>query len=477
MTTITHKTLDSTLHTVVLSKGQTDLKKLAGAHSVYLDEQSKKEENLIKHTVIGERHVFLVSLNKISDLSESERAEDFRKKGAALISRAEEEKLDKLQIIADPKIKNNEAEAFLEGALLAQYNFLNYKTDKKEPSLTELILLSGMPGEKKADEIQVVVKATCFARDLVNEPVITLNTQELSHRFIEAGEEAGFVTDVLGRAGIEELKMGGLLGVNKGSIDPPAFNILTYKPENAVNQKPLILVGKGVVYDTGGSNLKPGNFMTTMKSDMGGGAAAAGAIYAIAKAKLPLYTISLIPATDNRIGENALVPDDVITISDGTTVEVKNTDAEGRLILADALVYAKKLDPMLVIDLATLTGAAEAITGSYGSAMIHKDADEFVSDLKDSGEAVYERLHELPVWREFKDLLKSDIADMGNIGGRIGGATTAGMFLRHFTDYPWIHLDIAGPAFLEKAEGYKKSGGTGAGVRLLFDFAKKMTTK
>jgi leucyl aminopeptidase len=440
-------------------------------------DQSKKEENLLKHTVIDQRHVFLVSMNKTSDLSESECIEDFRKKGAALQAMVEEEELAAVQIIADQTINRKESEAFLEGVLLSQYQFLNYKSEKKEQSFTKIVLLSGMPDASKVDEIRAVVSATCFARDLVNEPVITLNTQELSHRFIEAGNEAGFVTDILGKAGIEELKMGGLLGVNKGSIDPPAFNILTYKPENAVNDKPLIFVGKGVVYDTGGSNLKPGNYMTTMKSDMGGGAAAAGAIYAVAKAKLPLYTVALIPATDNRIGENALVPDDVITISDGTTVEVKNTDAEGRLILADALVYAKNLQPMLVIDLATLTGAAEAITGSYGSAMIHKDAEQFVDDLKESGEAVYERLHELPVWREFRDQLKSDIADISNLGGRIGGATTAGMFLRHFTDYPWIHLDIAGPAFLEKAEGYKKSGGTGAGVRLLFNFAKKMAVK
>ena len=246
---------------------------------------------------------------------------------------------------------------------------------------------------------------------------------------------------------------------------------MTYKPENAVNEKPLVLVGKGVVYDTGGNNLKPGAYMSDMKSDMGGSAGVAGAIYAIAKNKLPVYTIALVPSTDNRIGKNALVADDVITISDGTTVEVKNTDAEGRLILSDALVWAKKYDPMLCIDMATLTGAAHAITGSHGIASVATASEEVKNQLKASGERVYERILELPMWSEYRTQLDSSIADMTNLGGPVGGVVTAGVFLKHFTDYPWIHLDIAGPAFLEKPEAYKAQGGTGTGVRLVYDLS------
>ncbi|MCB0820112.1 MAG: peptidase M17, partial [Bacteroidetes bacterium] len=232
-----------------------------------------------------------------------------------------------------------------------------------------------------------------------------------------------------------------------------------------------VFVGKGVVYDTGGLSLKPSDGMMTMKCDMGGAAAAIGAIYAAAAAGLPVWTVALVPATDNRPDGNAIVPGDVITISDGTTVEVLNTDAEGRLILSDALVYAKKYTPEVVIDLATLTGAASRAIGKYGIvAMTNTDAH--FSDLKTCGNSVHERLVEFPLWDEYADMLKSDIADMKNIGGAIAGANTAGKFLEKFTDYPWIHLDIAGPAFLDAPDSYRGKGGTGSGLRLLFEYLK-----
>jgi leucyl aminopeptidase len=264
--------------------------------------------------------------------------------------------------------------------------------------------------------------------------------------------------------------MGGLLAVNKGSIDPPTFSILTWKPENAVNKKPFVLVGKGVVYDTGGMNIKTGNYLDNMKSDMAGAAAVAGTIYAISKAKLPIHVIGLIPATDNRANNNAYVPDDIITMHNGTTVEVKNTDAEGRLILADALSFAKKYDPELVIDLATLTGSAHAAIGDLGIVAMRKLTEEQFDQLKLSGNNVYERIVEFPLWEEYGEMIKSDIADIKNLGGREAGAITAGKFLEHFTDYPWIHLDIAGSAFLTKQDNYRGIGSTAAGVRLLFDF-------
>jgi leucyl aminopeptidase len=218
--------------------------------------------------------------------------------------------------------------------------------------------------------------------------------------------------------------------------------------------------------------LKTGDYMSDMKTDMAGAATVLATIMAVAWNKLPYYVIGLVPATDNKISAKALVVDDIITISDGTTVEVQNTDAEGRLVLADALAYAKQFKPELVIDLATLTGAAAAITGWLGIAMAG-NSKSAMEKLKASGESVYERLMELPMWREFEDLLKSEIADIKNIGGRVGGASTAAKFLEHFTDYDWIHLDIAGPASVKENKGYTQVGGTGVGVRLLYDFIEK----
>jgi leucyl aminopeptidase len=278
----------------------------------------------------------------------------------------------------------------------------------------------------------------------------------------------------LNKKQIEALKMGGLLGVNKGSIDPPTFTIMEYKPKNAKNKKPIVLVGKGVVFDTGGLSLKPTpGSMDEMKCDMAGGAAVVGAIYAIAANKLPVHVVALVPATDNRPGGNALCPQDVITISDGTTVEVLNTDAEGRLILADALVYAKKYKPELVIDLATLTGAAVRSIGTYASAVMATADQKVVNNLMDSGFEVWERLIQFPMWKEYGEEMKSDVADLKNLGGAFAGQISAAKFLEHFTDYPWIHIDIAGPAYQNAAQAYRTKGGVGVGVRLLYDFIKK----
>jgi len=226
------------------------------------------------------------------------------------------------------------------------------------------------------------------------------------------------------------------------------------------------------VYDTGGLSLKPSNAMDTMKCDMAGAAAVIGAMYAIAKAKLPVHVIGLIPATDNRPDGNAYTPGDVVTMYDGSTVEVLNTDAEGRMILADALTYAKKYDPELVIDIATLTGAAARAIGPQAMVGMKVNSDSEFDKLKVSGDFVHERIVEFPMYEEYAEQLKSEIADMKNIGGIDAGAITAAKFLEHFTDYPYIHLDIAAPAFLSKANSYRPIGGTGIGVRLFYDFIK-----
>ncbi len=242
---------------------------------------------------------------------------------------------------------------------------------------------------------------------------------------------------------------------------------------NPKNKKPLILVGKGIVYDTGGLSLKPtANSMDLMKTDMGGAGVVIGAMNAIASNKLDVHVVALVPATDNRPSGNAYAPGDVITMHDGTTVEVLNTDAEGRLVLADALSYAKKYNPDLVIDLATLTGAAAYSIGHYGIVSMHKNSEKDHSELKESGEDTHERLAEFPFWSDYDELIESEVADIKNLGGPAGGAITAGKFLSHFVDYPWIHLDIAGPTFIKSKYGYRGKGATGMGVRLLYNFVK-----
>lgn len=369
---------------------------------------------------------------------------------------------------------NNKAVAFAfsEGLALSNYQFLKYFTDKKAHSLKTINLCASME-DSDATELQAIIDGTFIARDLVNEPLSYLSAMQYSQDIEAYGKTFGFSVEVLHKKKIEALKMGGLLAVNQGSIDPPTFSIMEWKPKGATNKKPIVLVGKGIVYDTGGLSLKPTpNSMDLMKSDMGGSAAVVGAMAAIAKAKLNIHVIGLVPATDNRPSGNAYAPGDVITMHDGTSVEVLNTDAEGRLILADALSYAKKYDPEFVIDLATLTGAAARAIGKQGIVAMGNDEDTMTA-LKVSGAVVQERLAEFPFWDEYAEDLKSNIADLKNLGGPEAGAITAGKFLEHFTDYPYTHLDIAGPAYMLAPFNYRGKGGTGVGVRLLFNFLKK----
>ena len=368
--------------------------------------------------------------------------------------------------------------AFAEGLALSNYRFLKYFSDAgdKESSLIKINIANDKVNEANCIDLQNVVEAVYFTRDLINEPLSFLTASRLSSEIKKIGKQTGFNVEVFDKPKIESLKMGGLLAVNKGSIDPPTFTILEWKPENAVNDKAYVLVGKGVVYDTGGLSLKPTpDSMDLMKSDMSGAAAVAGTFYAVAKAKLPVHIIGLIPATDNRPDGNAYAPGDVIKMFTGLNVEVLNTDAEGRMILADALGYAAKYKPGLVIDLATLTGAAAVAIGKEGIVgMANNDAKEQMLSLQDSGNQVFERIVEFPLWDEYAEMIKSDIADIKNIGGREAGAITAGKFLQRFTSYPWIHLDIAGPAYGKAANSYHGKGGSGVGVRLLFDFFKNI---
>ncbi len=365
-------------------------------------------------------------------------------------------------------------EAVAEGISLSNYQFLKYftKVDEKKHSFQRL-------GIYQADtamirRLNARAHAVGISRDLVNEPVSYLNAPQLADDLTTLCQGSGIAVEVLDKTQIESLRMGGLLAVNRGSIDPPRFIILSWEPENCVNEAPLVLVGKGVTFDTGGLSLKPtSGSMDEMKCDMAGAAAVAGTIIGMARLNLPVRTIGLIPATDNRPDGNAYAPGDVIRMHNNTTVEVLNCDAEGRLILADALSYASRYEPELVIDLATLTGSAQMAIGSQGSVIMGTAPDETFDKLIRAGFSVHERLVRFPLWDDYAKLLESEIADVKNIGGKMAGAITAGKFLQRFTGYPWIHIDIAGPAFLTIRESYRGIGGTGTGVRLLLDFIIK----
>jgi len=363
---------------------------------------------------------------------------------------------------------------FLEGMLLSSYLFERFLT--KKPSLKVKFNCVYCPSEinsSLSEELTNIVDTVFWARDMVNLPVSHLNAEQFAQQISELLSPIGVRVDILEKAKIEALKMGGLLAVNKGSIDPPTFTIAEYKPEGHKNKKPIILIGKGVVYDTGGLSLKPTpGSMDCMKSDMAGAAAVIGAICLAAKQKLKLHIVALVPATDNRPGMNAYTPGDVITMFNGTTVEVLNTDAEGRMILADALSYSEKYNPELVIDAATLTGAAVRAIGTHAAIVMGNAKDEVFNQLEKAGVQTHERVVRFPFWDEYKEDMKSKIADLKNIGGPNGGMISAGKFLETFVKAPYVHMDVAGPTWLDAKENYKGISGTGYGVRLLYQFLK-----
>ncbi len=417
------------------------------------------------------RHVFVQFLKETSD--ETANREDARLAGAGLLKLVKHYKVKSLTVLNT--CYNNCSLEFVEGMTLANYQFLKYFKDakKRKSSLRKIALFKESASKKAVKSLKASIEGTELARTLVNEPLSYLTAEKLGEEIRAAGERYGFETEVLGMDKIQALKMGGLLAVNKGSIDPPTFSIMEWKPKNAKNSQPIVLVGKGVVYDTGGMSLKPtAKSMDFMKCDMGGAATVIGIFAAAASNNLPVHLIGLIPATDNRPGQNAYVPGDVVTMHSGSTVEVLNTDAEGRMLLADALHFAKKFKPELVMDFATLTGHAAMILGDQGICYMGNAEQSIKDKMERSGQEVYERLVEFPMWREFGDMLKSHVADLKNIGPRAAGSITAGKFLEHFTDYPWLHFDIAGPSYVFSPKGYQTVEGTGVGVRLIYDFLK-----
>lgn len=447
--------------------GQLSFSKLSEQEKAFFEKTVEKEsECIIQQLPV----LYFFGKVKLED-EEYLQLETARKAGFKLYSALKQIKATTVQLESFSETKL--MFAFLEGLLLSNYAFDKYKKEKETFALEQVFVHDNSMSAAQIEELQNIVRAVFAACDLVNEPLSYLTAPRFSEEMERLGAEAGFSVEVFSKQKIESLKMGGLLAVNKGSIDPPTFNILEWKPENAKNKKPLVLVGKGVVYDTGGLSLKPtANSMDYMKTDMAGAAVMVTTLFAIARNKIPVHVVCLIPATDNRPDGNAYAPGDVITMFDGTTVEVRNTDAEGRLILADALVYAKKYDPELVIDYATLTGAADIVAGPFG-AVIMGNSKHNIEQLKATGLKTYERLIEVPLWEEYAQPLKSQIADLNNLGSREAQSTIAGKFLEHFTDYEWIHIDSAGTPYLKEADHYQPAGGTGFGTRLIYNFIKE----
>ncbi|MGQ9848203.1 MAG: leucyl aminopeptidase family protein [Bacteroidales bacterium] len=405
----------------------------------------------------------------------NERKEKLRREASSLLTILKEEKINSIQIVNTTNDVQHTL-AFVEGLLLGQYSFTKYLTQKEESAwrLEKIMIYDEQCSREDIDELKNICEAVYFSRDLINEPSNVLNTLNLAKRATDMANENNIEIKVFDKKEIEAMGMGGLLAVNRGSVDPPVFIHLTYKPQNAVNTQPYVLVGKGVTFDSGGLNIKTGDSMNGMKSDMSGAAAVLGCLMAFAKNKVPVYVIGLIPSTDNRPGFNAFATGDIIKMMDGSTVEMLNSDAEGRMILADALHYAKQFDPKLVIDIATLTGSAASAVGKNATVAFAKTDESTYQMLEKASFTVWERIVRFPLWDDYAEMLKSEIADCKNIGNRHAGAITAAKFLERFTQYPWIHLDIAGPAFLDQKDSYRCVGGTGVGVRLIYTFIKNI---
>ncbi len=368
------------------------------------------------------------------------------------------------------------AHAVVEGSALAVYRF-GYKSTKDDDHLARVTLVgSTAAGVRSAVErATAVVDGVTLARDLVNEPGGSLTPPKFANRVRRMARDRGLTVKVLDEAAIRRARLGGLLGVNRGSTQPPRFVELTYTPKGRPKGT-LALVGKGLTFDAGGLSIKTGQGMMDMKMDMGGAAAVVGAMSVLPAVAPRCRVRAYLPMTDNMLGGDATRPGDVLTLRNGKTIEVLNTDAEGRLVLADALSLASEAKPDAIVDLATLTGACMVALGPRIAGLMGRD-DGFLARVEEASTRTGERVWRLPLPVDYRSMVDSSVADMKNIGGSYGGALTAGLILGEFVadGIPWAHLDIAGPAFADSDDGEVVTGGTGFGVRLLVDLACTFT--
>jgi leucyl aminopeptidase len=368
------------------------------------------------------------------------------------------------------------AQATTEGTLLALYQFDADKEKEPQNEIGSFALVEFDEGkvaemEKGMDTAVAIAAGTTLARDLVNMPPNVATPTRLAQAAQEIAEAHNFKITVGGRKWAAKRKMGAFLAVAKGAGEPPKFVVLEHNGDRD-DLDTIVLVGKGITFDTGGISLKGVQGMGKMKSDMGGAAAVLGAMKTIGLLNLPLRVIGITPCTENMPDANAYRPADVITASNGKTIEIISTDAEGRMVLADGLVYATQYKPKAVIDLATLTGACVIALGGGMAAGLFSTDEALQDKMVAAGKAAHERVWPLPLWDDYLKSIKSDVADMQNAGGRFGGVGTSAIFLKQFTDYPWMHLDIASMALAEKGSGYIPAGGTGFGTRLLVEFLR-----
>src|SRR6202142_196176 len=375
------------------------------------------------------------------------------------------------------------AQAVVEGLVAADFESNKYHTEKKPNREIQSVSLAGFDAGLGADlksaveNGRIIAESQNFARDLINEPSNRLTPRMLAAKAEAMAKEVGLAVEILDERKIAELKMGALIGVAQGSVEPPRVIVLRYTPENPRPGGPVLgLVGKAVTFDTGGISIKPANNMEKMKYDMGGGATMLGAMRAIAALKPSIPVIAVIPATENMPGGRAQKPGDVQVAMSGKTIEVINTDAEGRLILADGIAYAKKLGATHLVDAATLTGAimvalANVHVGAFGTPREY--LDRFLESAKSAGEKMWP----VPIDDEYQEMIKSNIADIRNTGsGKGGGAITAAWLIKEFAeDTPWIHLDIAGTAWNDDNKPWLAKGPTGIAIRSIVDFATKLT--
>lgn len=364
------------------------------------------------------------------------------------------------------------AQAIVEGVSLGSYSFRRYKKKEDDEDdfkeITSVTLVT--ENNKKIKKIDkgvklggVVSNAVNLARDLTNDPV---TANEIVREYTESSRKNKLKITILDEKGLKEEKLNAILAVAKGSAQPARLIVLEHKP--ARKRGTIVLVGKGITFDSGGISIKPGSGMDKMKYDKAGAIAVLSVMQAISQLKIPLHVVALAPLVENMPDGRALKPGDIIESAAGKTIEVLNTDAEGRLILSDALHYAKKFKPNAVIDLATLTGACSIALGSEAAGLMGNDS-KLVNKINTAAKKTGERVWELPLWKKYRELIKSKVADLRNIGSKKGEAGTivGGMFLREFTDYSWAHLDIAGVAWIDKDDSSRVSGATGYGVRLL----------
>jgi leucyl aminopeptidase len=368
------------------------------------------------------------------------------------------------------------AQAMTEGAILGNYQFNTYRSDNGTPvNVERMTILTQQkahlrPLSEGIRRGMATAEAAVMVRDLCNHPSNVMTPTRIANEAKKIAKDETLMLKILEQKDMEQLGMGALLGVARGSHEPPKFIILEYNGSKKKDERPVVFIGKTITFDTGGISLKPAENMEHMKADMTGGAEVLAAVRAAARLRLPLRLVSILPVAENMPGGRAMKPGDIVKTLSGKTVEVQNTDAEGRLILADALAYAQRYNPAALVDIATLTGACVVALGQFAIGMFGTD-EKLKAQVQKSGQKSGERVWEMPLWDEYFEQLRSDVADMRNIGGRGGGMITAALFLSKFAgDGPWVHIDIASTDWSERERAYIPKGPTGIGTRLLIQY-------